>query len=215
LTTAPASGANDAGCRPYLAVTATVALPTLERALDLLRPACVLAFGQGAEDAAIRAVRDVVQRLDAPLLLADDWSRARATGCDGVHLADPQSYGLARRELGAAAIIGVATGSERHAAIEAAEADADYVLAGTWSGADGVAAFVKEVDWWSSVTTVPCVAAAGPSEASWRALVEAGADFLAAAPELWLPPAEIAAAAARLARFLAGFRASPGAVASP
>jgi thiamine-phosphate pyrophosphorylase len=216
LTAAASEGVTAAACQPYLAVTTAARPSALERALDLLRPACVLAFAPpGRDDAALAAICELVRRTDAPLLLADDWSRARETGCDGVHLADPEAYAQARRFLGADAIIGVTCGAERHAAIEAAEGNADYVLVGEWSAAAPSALVLEQIAWWSSLTTVPCVAAGGANAASWRACVEAGADFVAAAPELWRPPRDIDAAAIDLAEFFAALVASSGAVARP
>jgi thiamine-phosphate pyrophosphorylase len=131
-----------------------------------------------------------VQSRGVAFLLNDRPDLAAALGCDGVHLGpDDMPYAEARRLLGGARIIGVAAGSSRHEAIEAADAGADYVSFGPFfpSPTKAAEAFadVEIVQWWSELMEVPCVAVGGVTPVNCRPLVEAGADFLAVSTGVW------------------------------
>jgi thiamine-phosphate pyrophosphorylase len=126
---------------------------------------------------------------------------AKRIGADGVHLGqgdgDPRE---ARTLLGPSAQIGVTCHDSRHLAMEAGEAGADYVAFGAF-----FATSTKEVlhrpepsilGWWSTLFEIPCVAIGGITPQNGRALVEAGADFLAVSGFVWNHPAGPAAAVA-------------------
>jgi len=91
--------------------------------------------------------------------------------------------------LGPAAQIGVSVHDSRHLAMEAGEAGADYVAFGAF-----FPTATKEVHhhpdpsilaWWSALFEIPCVAIGGITPDNGRALVEAGADFLAVSGAVW------------------------------
>lgn len=191
---------------PDLTDQATLAgfLPRLEAALGAGDVACVLLRSAGlpglAAERAARALSPLVQARDVALLVEDQPEVARASGCDGVHLSG-EGAGLdtARRILGPEAIVGVACGLSRHAAMDAGEAGADYV------------AFAGEADqlepllaWWQEVMEIPCVAMGGTGHENAAALARAGADFLAVGDALWRHPAGPAAAVEALNALLAG-----------
>ncbi|HEY0084623.1 MAG TPA: thiamine phosphate synthase, partial [Allosphingosinicella sp.] len=131
---------------------------------------------------------------------------AKRLGADGVHLGqgdgDPKD---ARALLGPSAQIGVTCHDSRHLAMEAGEAGADYVAFGAFFPTT-----TKETDhrpdpsilsWWSTLFQMPCVAIGGITPENGRALVDAGADFLAVSSAVWTNakgPAEAVAAFSRL-----------------
>ena len=85
-----------------------------------------------------------------------------------------------RRALGPERSLGAACGLSRHAAIEAGEAEVDYVsFAGTEAG------LLEIIGWWAEVMTPPVVAEGVSTPDAAAALADAGADFVA--PELAMP----------------------------
>lgn len=191
-------------CRLYLVTPPDldpVALaPLLDAALAAGDVACVLYRPPAdAPDDAVRAgiaaLRPLAQGRDAAFLIADRPALAAATGCDGVHLTgDGPDYPAARKAVGPGAIVGVACGTSRHAAMEAGEAGADYV----WFAAETDAGAVEPVGWWAEMMEVPAVAFsdAGPQAPEIAALIGAGADFLALGAGVWRHPDGPAAAVA-------------------
>lgn len=131
-----------------------------------------------------------IQRRGAAALIEEDARLARTLKADGVVVeagkAAAAAYEEARSMVGKGAIVGVLCGRSRHAAMEAAEAGADFVAFGLQIGlqvanradSDGQ---VDMIDWWAEKFEVPCVATEVESVESSRALVEAGADFLSVA----------------------------------
>ncbi|HEY1606641.1 MAG TPA: thiamine phosphate synthase [Allosphingosinicella sp.] len=165
--------------------------------------------GIGQHEAALLA--EPLQRLcaahDVAFIVNDDMALAKRLGADGVHLGqgdgDPRE---ARRLLGPAAQIGVTCHDSRHLAMEAGEAGADYVAFGAF-----FPTATKEVhhrpdpsilSWWSRLFELPCVAIGGITPENGRALVEAGADFLAVCGSVWNHPKGPAAAVAAFQKVL-------------
>jgi thiamine-phosphate pyrophosphorylase len=127
---------------------------------------------------------------DVAFIVNDSMALAKRLGADGVHLGqgdgDPRE---ARDMLGQAAQIGVTCHDSRHLAMEAGEAGADYVAFGAFYPTT-----TKDVShrpdpsilgWWTTLFELPCVAIGGITSANGRALVDAGADFLAACGSVW------------------------------
>jgi thiamine-phosphate pyrophosphorylase len=126
-------------------------------------------------------------------IMNDSPQLAQELGCDGVHIGqDDIPYREARRMLGARAMIGVTCHNSRDLAMEAAEAGADYVAFGaffeTATKAAPTRADLEVLEIWQETTEVPCVAIGGITPANCRALVTAGADFLAASGGVWKHP---------------------------
>lgn len=184
----------------------------LALALDAGDVACLQLRLKESSDDAIRRAADalmpVAQKHDVAFLMNDRADLAKATGCDGVHLGQEDTgYAEARRLLGPAAIIGVTCHDNRHLAIEAAEAGADYVAFGaffpTQTKAAKGAADIELLRWWSEIMTVPCVAIGGITPANCASLVEAGADFLAVVSAIWDHPQGAGVAVREFARVIA------------
>jgi thiamine-phosphate pyrophosphorylase len=127
---------------------------------------------------------------DVAFIVNDDMGLAKRIGADGVHLGqgdgDPRE---ARALLGPSAQIGVTCHDSRHLAMEAGEAGVDYVAFGAFYPTS-----TKETShrpdpsilgWWSRLFEIPCVAIGGITAENGRALVEAGADFLAVCGAVW------------------------------
>ena len=136
---------------------------------------------------------------DVAFIVNDDMALAKRIGADGVHLGqgdgDPRE---ARRLLGPDAQIGVTCHASRHLAMDAGEAGADYVAFGaffpTATKAVEHRAEPDILSWWQGLFELPCVAIGGITPGNGRALVEAGADFLAVSGAVWANPEGPAAA---------------------
>lgn len=155
--------------------------------------AFVLRGGGSEEPDALRAAAAAlcgpVQDAGVAFLVEGRADLAAELGCDGVQVpADRETVQAMRRTLGADAIVGTLCAAPgggppddpgeglRHAAMEAAEAGADYVAF--------PAGALETLSWWAEIMEVPCVAwDAEPGDA--EALVATGAEFIALAPVLW------------------------------
>ena len=127
---------------------------------------------------------------EVAFIVNDDMGLAKRLGADGVHLGqgdgDPRE---ARALLGPSAQVGVTCHDSRHLAMEAGEAGADYVAFGAFFPTNTKEVFHRPdpsiLGWWSALFEIPCVAIGGVTADNGRALVEAGADFLAVCSFVW------------------------------
>jgi len=144
---------------------------------------------------------------DTAFIVNDSAALAKRLGADGVHLGqadgDPRE---ARALLGPAAQIGVTAHDSRHLAMEAGEAGADYVAFGAFFPSATKEARHRPdpsiLSWWSTLFVIPGVAIGGITPENGRALVEAGADFLAVCNGVWGDTAGAAAAVRAFAPIL-------------
>lgn len=196
------AGRDAPGCQLYLITPSSLPDPVgwadmLAAALDAGPVACVqIRLKDVDDDTVCRTVdvlRPVIQDRDVACLLNDRPDLARETGCDGVHVGQQDTpYAQARKALGPDAIVGVTCHDSRHLALEAAERGADYVAFGalfpTATKDAPTQAHPDILRWWSTMTTVPCVAIGGITVDNVSALVEAGADFVAVSGGVWEHP---------------------------
>lgn len=129
---------------------------------------------------------------DVAFIVNDSVPLAKRLKADGVHLGqgdgDPRE---AREELGHDAQIGVTCHASKHLAMEAGEADSDYVAFGaffpstTKDKGDAERPDLEVIEWWSKLFEIPCVAIGGITPNNCTPLVEAGADFLAVSGAVW------------------------------
>jgi len=148
--------------------------------------------GIGQHEAARLAepLQRICEAREVAFIVNDDMGLAKRIGADGVHLGqgdgDPRE---ARALLGPSAQIGVTCHASRHLAMEAGEAGADYVAFGAFfPTATKETSHRPEpaiLSWWSRLFEIPCVAIGGITPGNGRALVEAGADFLAVCNAVW------------------------------
>jgi thiamine-phosphate pyrophosphorylase len=137
-------------------------------------------------------LRPIVQANGTAFILNDRPDLAAELGCDGVHVGQEDApYAEARRLL-PNGIVGVTCHDSRHLAMEAGEAGADYVAFGAFFPTNTkepkTRADLELLRWWAEMMVVPVVAIGGITVANAPALVEAGADFLAAAAGVWEHP---------------------------
>jgi len=138
------------------------------------------------------------QRANVAVLIEERLELVESFGADGLHLdEDLEAVTALRRALGPERSLGVACGLSRHAAMEAAEAGADYV---SFSGPDD--ALLETVGWWAEIMTAPVVADGIATVDEAAALAAAGADFIVPL----LPDALAENAAAHLASFAHAIR---------
>lgn len=206
---------NDDRCRLYLItpprLEASKFADILEAALDGGDVACLQLRLKDADDDTIRRaaeiLKPVAQRRHVAFLMNDRPDLAALCGCDGVHVGqEDAAYAEARRMVGPRAVVGVTCHDSRHLALEAADAGADYVAFGaffpTATKQAKTQASLGILEWWSSMTTVPCVAIGGITVDNGAALVRAGADFLAVIGGVWDHPDGPAAAIAAFNRMI-------------
>ena len=144
-------------------------------------------------------LQEICARHDVAFIVNDSVSLAKRIKADGVHLGqedgDPAE---AREELGRDAQIGVTCHNSRHLAMEAAEGGADYVAFGaffpTTTKEVKHQADLETLEMWSQFTEVPCVAIGGITPDNAKAVVDAGADFIAVSGAVWNHPDGPAAA---------------------
>lgn len=154
--------------------------------------ACVrLALATRDEDRILRAadaLREVSHAHDVALVIDTHVMLAQRLGLDGVHLGDgARSVRMARKTLGAEAIIGSHCGQSRHEGINAAEAGADYVSFGPVGQSalgDGALADAELFQWWSEMIELPVVAEGALDLALIRSLAPV-TDFFAIGEEIW------------------------------
>jgi len=179
-------------CRLYLQVPvpSTAKLDAqLAQALKTTSAACVLLCNNDPQSdiAAADGLIDLVQGAGLACLIENDIDRAEQLGADGVHIAaDGALYARARGLLGESANIGVGCGGVRHAAMQLAEAGADYVAFGPESDMmEPGDSYEELIAWWSEIFVVPCVAWNVDTPSSAERFARAGADFVAPPRTIW------------------------------
>ena len=147
---------------------------------------------------AVKALQPIVRAAGAAFILNDRVDLAKSLNVDGVHLGqDDMGLREARSVLGEEKIIGITCHDSKHFAMEAGEAGADYVAFGafyptTSKSPEKLARYgtptTELLEFWSTYTTVPCVAIGGITPENCAPLVKAGADFVAAITSVWNHP---------------------------
>jgi thiamine-phosphate pyrophosphorylase len=191
----------------YLVIPATCPPAQLSAALEAADIACVLLLDAGLDETSLRtaieALCPLAQAREAAVLLQDRAELAAETGCDGVHLSDPEAVAAARKRLGDEAIVGVSSwvgsgvdqAASRHGAMSAAENGADYVAFGAFDSEPGLAD-TESLGWWQEIMALPCVAFGAATPADCADLATAGADFVAVTPDMDLAACRAACRAA-------------------
>ena len=141
------------------------------------------------------------RRRGVSLILNDSPALAAALDCDGVHIGQGDgSVTGARALVGPERIIGVTCHASRDLAMTAAEQGADYVAFGAFFPTATKETHHRPdaeiLSIWQETMLTPCVAIGGITVENCRALVAAGADFIAVSAGVWDYPAGPAAAVA-------------------
>jgi thiamine-phosphate pyrophosphorylase len=162
-----------------------------------------------AEEAA--ALKQLCQTHAALLIIDHDVALARSIGADGVHLGGEDDLHAARAALGATAVIGVSCGDSLNRAKVAARAGADYISFGAFfpSPTKPLAPRAPiDLLRQSAALGIPRVAIGGITPDNAGALVEAGAEFLAAISSLF-GAADARAAASRFVQLYPSHSGTP------
>jgi thiamine-phosphate pyrophosphorylase len=118
------------------------------------------------------------QPMGLAILVAGDAEAARAAGASGVYLAVAGAdVAKARAVLGGSGVIGAACGLSRHAAMESAEAGADFVAFDARDPEACEQAFELSL-WWDEITGVPGALDFGMLRPGRSVLSKARPDFL-------------------------------------
>lgn len=145
------------------------------------------------------ALNDLCRAHAVPLLINDDVALAVEVGAAGVHLGkDDMEPAAARQRLGAGAIIGISCYNRLEPALAAARAGADYVAFGGFfpspTKPEAVRAEPDLLRQAKALLSLPIVAIGGITPVNGKALLEAGADYLAAISGVFGQPDSRAAA---------------------
>ena len=168
-----------------------------DRLRAALEPGVAAAFQLRVKDVGeheLARLAEPLQRLcadaDVAFIVNDSMALAKRLGADGVHLG--QSDGdvrEARALLGPQAQIGKTCHDNRHFAMEAGEAGADYVAFGAFYPTTTKPSHYRPppaiLSWWSSLFEIPCIAIGGITPDNAKPLVAAGADFIAVCQAIW------------------------------
>jgi thiamine-phosphate pyrophosphorylase len=188
------------GCQLYLISPLDVGGDFPAKLEEALSAGPVAAFqfrvkdiGQHEAAALAEPLQAICAAHDVAFIVNDNVALAKRLKADGVHLGQGDGDVREAREiLGSDAQIGVTCHNSRHLAMEAAEAGADYVAFGAfYPTSTKQVEHVAELDTlqkWSRVTEIPCVAIGGITPDNAKALIDAGADFIAVSSAVWNHP---------------------------
>ena len=180
---------------------------TLESTLAAAPVACLqIRLKDMARDDILKAAEiliPIAHQYGTDVLINDDPQIALDTGADGVHLGQlDMDINLAKNLLGEDAIIGVTCHNSKELAFSACSGEASYVAFGavydsiTKPGAPRAA--LEIFTWWQEAIETPSVAIGGITPDNALAVIQAGADFIAASSGVWDWPAGPQDAVARL-----------------
>jgi thiamine-phosphate pyrophosphorylase len=130
-----------------------------------------------------RDITAEAQALGVAVLVTGEPRDAARVDADGIQVeAEAAAIADARSSLGKERFIGAFAGSSRHAAMEAAEAGADYI-AFDQNGAS--VAGEPIVRWWASMMQIPCVAFTPVDAESLDTLLLQKPDFIRPSDAMW------------------------------
>lgn len=130
-----------------------------------------------------KAILPVAQAKGCAVLLEDDLVLAKRLKADGVHVTgDLAAVREALSRLKPDMIVGAGNLQSRHDAMEKAEAGADYVFFGPFSGKNHQSA-LAEASWWANTVEVPAVLS--EPQTALADIDPAGCEFVALSDQLW------------------------------
>lgn len=124
------------------------------------------------------------------VLINDNPEIATQTGADGVHLGQSDmDINLAKTLLSDDAVIGVTCHNSKELAFKAGSDGAMYVGFGAFfesrTKPEAELAELEILTWWHEAIEIPCVAIGGITVDNAKAVIEAGADFIAISSGVW------------------------------
>jgi thiamine-phosphate pyrophosphorylase len=176
--------------------------PDLSAALAAGDVASVLIAPEVTAEAHLQRIAEAlvptIQAAGAAALVRDDSRAMGRSKADGLHVTEGvAALAEAVERLSGKAIVGAGEIKTRHAAMEHAEAGADYVFFGLLDLPEAGEAHPKTLDlggWWADLFEPPCVLLAGRTMASVEDCARTGADFVAVRDAVWDHPDGPAAA---------------------
>lgn len=130
----------------------------------------------------------IAQSGDAAVLIEHDVGLAKQLRADGIEVAaDLHTYKAARASLGTDMVIGANCASDRHRAMELAEAGADYVRLAPFAPGPGDEPVIS---WWSQLFQIPSVTSDPLLGEDMTRAAHLGADFVRPDDAMWSSPAE-------------------------
>lgn len=144
-------------------------------------------------------LNELCRAADVPLIINDDVGLAEEIGAAGVHLGrDDSDPAAAQRALGEGSLIGVSCYDDFQRALDAQEAEADYVAFGSFFASStkprAVRAEIALLRRAAQELSIPVVAIGGITPENGRQLVEAGASMLAVVQGVFGQPDVVQAA---------------------
>jgi thiamine-phosphate pyrophosphorylase len=132
-----------------------------------------------------------VQALGVAVIVEAEANVAVRGGADGVHVdGDSDALRAAREAMPEGRSVGAGHLRSRHDAMDAGEANVDYVMFGE-PRPDGslppASAVIERAHWWAEIFQTPCVAYAASREMV-APLSATGAEFIALGEWLWSEP---------------------------
>jgi len=139
------------------------------------------------------------------VILNDHPDLVAEIGADGAHIGqDDMDYFSSREVLGGDAILGVTCHNSKELAFAAAKAGADYVAFGaffeTQTKDPKTRAELEILSWWHEAVEIPSVAIGGITTENAKAVIAAGADFIAVSSGVWDHPNGPAAAVSQFSQ---------------
>lgn len=132
-----------------------------------------------------KAVTAAAQQLGVAVLTGGEARDCMQAGCDGLQVDAGADIASIRKSLGKDRIIGAFAGGSRHAAMEAAEAGADYVALSQNGASLGGEPLVK---WWVEMMEIPAVAFDPVEVSGLDTLLPQKPDFVRPADAMWASP---------------------------
>jgi thiamine-phosphate pyrophosphorylase len=164
----------------------------LEAALSVDKVDAVLVAALPAESDMVRAAQalvPIIQSHGAAALIENDGDVANRTKADGVHVTNGiGALRTAIERFRPQRIVGAGGVSDRHSAMQAGEANADYVFFGRPHGDIRPEPHPKNValaEWWSAIFEIPAVIMAGNDIGSVADAAATGAEFVALQSACW------------------------------
>ena len=159
-------------------------------------------YGENVEDFQKRAEKlvPIIQDHGAAALVAGDTRVAGRAKADGVHV-DASELADAMERFSPRMIVGGGDFKDRHSALEAGEANPDYVFFGKLDGDTHGAPHPKNLDlgeWWASMIEIPCIVMAGTDPQGVVDAALTSAEFVAVGKAVFDAPSGPAAMVAEL-----------------
>lgn len=139
---------------------------------------------------AFEILKPICEKYQTMFILNDNPKLAKELGVDGVHVgSEDLSVAEARKIVGENFIVGASCYASKDRAFTAAEEGADYVAFGafyeTQTKKPKGRPTLDLLEFWSTYTTMPCVAIGGIKTHNAKPLAKAGADFIAVVTGIW------------------------------